>query len=597
MNRKTDMHEALQLCIDAMLHDGVPTDPYHPRRVALNAAEAALASRPDAQADERGEFEDVRPLVNEWIASRGTSMDGAAYGAAIELAAFVAARAAAPQAEAAQGVPGWMPMPAAPDAAPSPDRGTCQRCGGTGLVDDGEITGSGGVEFENGPVKYVKDCPECCAMDREQVGEAQKQANDDDWLDDMRRAIRVYAHACCYEKSGVPAASAEIERLLAACAPSPSRECAEQNPPFSNCSFRICDLPGQCRAEGKCHHPKGEQPRECGERQSFPERDATKTNAEQGLYRKFEVRRVDGSDALGGKHHGCEYFVLDMTHDQHAPAALRAYAQSCASTHPHLSADLMVRFGGERQGAAAVVREALEAAFEEREGWRVKVAAAVRTIGAASASIKAEAKCKACNGNDGDMPCAYPEGRADCLRNASASTLGETVQGKPMATTAEFDVAIETLRHVIECLRNTGRYTDEEGEATDFLEPLLYAHLSAPQPQAAEPPTHWRDKPQNIALLAVERGDPVYCDGTFACPICGKGEPHQHSSDEIAKFRITQRQVAEPKGLTEHLYILSANEEAMESAIEAFEGSSEGEGLKSVLYAQKQLCALLSKGE
>jgi len=91
---------------------------------------------------------------------------------------------------------------------------------------------------------------------------------------------------------------------------------------------------------------------ECGEWQSFPERDATKTNAEQGLYRKFEVRRVDGSDATGGKHDGCEYFVLDMTHDAHAPAALRAYAQACASTHPHLSADLMVRFGGERQGAA-----------------------------------------------------------------------------------------------------------------------------------------------------------------------------------------------------------------------------------------------------
>jgi len=26
-------------------------------------------------------------------------------------------------------------------------------------------------------------------------------------------------------------------------------------PPFSNCSFRLCDLPGQCRGEGKCHHP------------------------------------------------------------------------------------------------------------------------------------------------------------------------------------------------------------------------------------------------------------------------------------------------------------------------------------------------------
>ena len=27
-------------------------------------------------------------------------------------------------------------------------------------------------------------------------------------------------------------------------------------PPFDNCSFRECDLPGQCRAEGRCHHPR-----------------------------------------------------------------------------------------------------------------------------------------------------------------------------------------------------------------------------------------------------------------------------------------------------------------------------------------------------
>lgn len=37
----------------------------------------------------------------------------------------------------------------------------CKRCGGSRLVDDGEITGSGGVEFENGPVRCVKDCPDC----------------------------------------------------------------------------------------------------------------------------------------------------------------------------------------------------------------------------------------------------------------------------------------------------------------------------------------------------------------------------------------------------------------------------------------------------
>ncbi|MBW4947595.1 hypothetical protein KZW06_28965, partial [Klebsiella pneumoniae] len=58
--------------------------------------------------------------------------------------------------------------------------------------------------------------------------------------------------------------------------------------------------------------------------------DPNKTSAEQGLYRKFDVRRIDGSDQPGGKHHDSEYFVLDLKHDLHARAALRAYAAVCA---------------------------------------------------------------------------------------------------------------------------------------------------------------------------------------------------------------------------------------------------------------------------
>ena len=60
----------------------------------------------------------------------------------------------------------------------------------------------------------------------------------------------------------------------------------------------------------------------------------------RGLYNKFEVRRVDGSSELGGKHCGCDYFVLDLTHDKHAPAALLAYAHSCEAEYPLLAADL-----------------------------------------------------------------------------------------------------------------------------------------------------------------------------------------------------------------------------------------------------------------
>lgn len=61
----------------------------------------------------------------------------------------------------------------------------------------------------------------------------------------------------------------------------------------------------------------------------------------RGLYNKFIVQRTDGSSGPGGKHENCRYFVLDLTHDKHAPAALEAYAYSCRNEYPALAADLM----------------------------------------------------------------------------------------------------------------------------------------------------------------------------------------------------------------------------------------------------------------
>lgn len=60
-----------------------------------------------------------------------------------------------------------------------------------------------------------------------------------------------------------------------------------------------------------------------------------------GIYRKYDVRRTDGRDAPGEKHHGCYYFVLDVMHDQFAAAALRAYAEACKASHPELSRDVL----------------------------------------------------------------------------------------------------------------------------------------------------------------------------------------------------------------------------------------------------------------
>lgn len=77
----------------------------------------------------------------------------------------------------------------------------------------------------------------------------------------------------------------------------------------------------------------------------LPERDASVPAEQQGLFRKFEVRRVDGTDKPGGKHHGCTYFVLDVDHDPCARPALAAYAAACEATHPALAADLLTKWG------------------------------------------------------------------------------------------------------------------------------------------------------------------------------------------------------------------------------------------------------------
>lgn len=60
----------------------------------------------------------------------------------------------------------------------------------------------------------------------------------------------------------------------------------------------------------------------------------------RGWYDKFYVRRRDGSNDQGGKHDGCEYFVLDLTHDPCAIPALKAYVEACKTTRPKLAADL-----------------------------------------------------------------------------------------------------------------------------------------------------------------------------------------------------------------------------------------------------------------
>ena len=71
-------------------------------------------------------------------------------------------------------------------------------------------------------------------------------------------------------------------------------------------------------------------------------------DARRGLYRKYYVERTDGSSETGERHERCRYFVLDLTHDQFAEAALHAYAEACRKEFPKLALDLDAIRHGDR---------------------------------------------------------------------------------------------------------------------------------------------------------------------------------------------------------------------------------------------------------
>ena len=67
---------------------------------------------------------------------------------------------------------------------------------------------------------------------------------------------------------------------------------------------------------------------------------------DKGLYNKFTIIRNDGQSEPEMKHHNCDYFVLDITHDKFAKNALIAYALACEGEYPQLARDIRSKFNG-----------------------------------------------------------------------------------------------------------------------------------------------------------------------------------------------------------------------------------------------------------
>jgi len=87
-----------------------------------------------------------------------------------------------------------------------------------------------------------------------------------------------------------------------------------------------------------CHatngsHPSTQEMNTMNEASVDPDR-------QRGLYRKYELYRVDETDPTQRSLVFDPFFVLRYTRDPHARVALAAYATSCAHDYPQLAAEL-----------------------------------------------------------------------------------------------------------------------------------------------------------------------------------------------------------------------------------------------------------------
>ncbi len=91
----------------------------------------------------------------------------------------------------------------------------------------------------------------------------------------------------------------------------------------------------------------------------------TMTDKDRGLYNKFQnIERTDGRSEPGEKHHGCEYFVLDLI------PAIQAYANSCRADYPKLAVDILRRAGGLARDRLDALHEIDDGQYDSEEARR-----------------------------------------------------------------------------------------------------------------------------------------------------------------------------------------------------------------------------------
>ena len=93
----------------------------------------------------------------------------------------------------------------------------------------------------------------------------------------------------------------------------------------------------------------------------------------RGLYRKFNVNRVDGRDQPGGDKANAEYLVLDYANDPFGWVCAAGYVTMVAETHRRMSLDLARRLLAVLQAFGPEKRAEIDKMMSDTAGGNVLV--------------------------------------------------------------------------------------------------------------------------------------------------------------------------------------------------------------------------------
>lgn len=374
------------------------------------------------------------------------------------------------------------------------------------------------------------------------AAQAEAQETRGEWLDDVRRAIRVYAHACQYDKPSVLIASAELEALLATRASE-----AAPTPIADDLASMTRMFHAACQDLGAINKALGLDPDDGGAEPILEAIEALKRERNQWVDAQFNAassgeaaptcKTCGGHGEIGG-------FVNAESGYQSDPCP--DCGEAAAGDVPIWGASTLAQLDASIDGAhdlSGAPHERISELIQQRDEALASQAAPATTVYSPEfvRNKFADYETQILNLRE-ELAARVP----DTARDAKQDRTDFDVLADKFGLWAEQREALWALH-----LANNASRKLKQPITKEWC--LNMARLEGDSEIGACDPMKY----PRVFVDSAEPGDPLpaeFQEGAFACPICGKATPHEHSGTEIVEHRNALKSIAHAKAFDDAFY-------------------------------------------